>query len=173
MAKFYVDMQTPGKLNQNDYFTLRMTGQESNQIKLKVCSAGGKVLLERLREHLQRTTNDPNTAVRGTLAKSLVITEGRSSVFVGPKGKHHGTGVGRKTKAAGYHRPKTGMGVSHKRKHHGMTNAVSSQDVGYYLEYGTPRMSAEHWMETTIENCEDEVLDAMQNAWNEYVDSEG
>lgn len=173
MAKFNVSMQTPGKLHSNDYFDLEMDGEAANEVKLRVCKAGAVVLIEKLRAHLKATTDDPNTKVRGMLAKSLTATEGRSSVIVGPKGKHHGTGTGAKTRAAGYHRAKTGQGTSHLRKHHGMTNAVSAQDVGYYLEYGTPRMSAEHWMETTLENSEEEIVAAMEAEWNAYLDSKG
>lgn len=174
MAKFSVRMQTPGKSHANQYFTLSASGSDSsNEVKLKVCRAGAEVLITRLREHLEATTNDPNRKIKGTLARSLTATDGFSGVIVSPKGKHHGSGSGRKTRAAGYHRAKTGQGTSHLRKHHGMTKAVSATDVGYYLEYGTPRMSAEHWMETTLEKAEDEIVEAMEAEWNAYLDSQG
>lgn len=175
MANFTFELQASGKDMANQYFTLDlMEPGAAAEIREKVCMAGARVLIEKLQEYLQQNTNDPNRRVKGTLAKSLTATVFEDgSVIVGPKGKHHGTGVGRKTRAEGYHRPKTGQGTSHLRKHHGLTNAVSAVDVGYYLEYGTPRMSAEHWMETTLEQNEDEVLAAMQAAWNEYLESKG
>lgn len=169
MAKFNVSMQTPGKLHSNDYFDLEMDGEAANEVKLRVCKAGAVVLIEKLRAHLKSTTEDRNENVRGTLANSLSIREGRDSVFVAPKGKHHG-----KNSEKLEHRPKTGEGKSHKRNHHGMSGtAVSAQDVGYYLEYGTPRMSAEHWMETTLEKSEEEIVAAMEAEWNAYLDSKG
>lgn len=175
MAKFTFELQTPGKDMANQYFTLDlMEPGAAAEIREKVCMAGARVLIEKLQEYLQQTTNDPNRSVKGTLAKSLTATVFKDgSVIVGPKGKHHGTGVGRKTKAAGYHRPKTGQGISKTRKHHGMTKAVSAVDVGYYLEYGRPGMAAEHWMENTLEQNENEVLAAMEAAWNDYLNSKG
>lgn len=175
MARFEFRMQTPGKEMADSYFTLEfMEPGAAAGVRESICMSGAQVLIEKLKEHLNRTTNDPNARVRGTLAESLTATVfSDGSVVVGPKGKHHGTGVGRKTRAEGYRRPKTGQGTSYKRKHHGMTKAVSAVDVGYYLEYGTPRMSAEHWMETTLEQSEDEVLDAMETAWDDYLKSKG
>lgn len=174
MAKMTVKMYTPGKDMANQYFTIDMSDADSKETSLKICRRGAELLLEKLKAHLEETTHDANAAVRGTLANSLKITESSSGTcFVGPSGKHHGKGSGLKTKAAGYHRPKTGQGASSKRKHHGMTDAVSAVDVGYYLEYGTPRMDAEHWMETTLENSEEEILAAMEQAWDEHLKSLG
>lgn len=176
MAKFKMNWYAEGTGGSNQYVSLSFL--ESNAGKsaaTTVCSAGADVLIPALQNYLEANTSDPNKAVRGTLAKSIkkkVYVES-GSVIVGPAGKHHGTGVGRKTREAGYHRPKTGQGTSHKRKHHGMSNAVSAQDVAYYLEYGTPRMSATHWMENVVEATEDEIYKAMEIAWDEYLKSKG
>jgi len=119
MAKFSVSMQTPGSDHADNYITLDVTGSGEKSIKTKVCVAGAEVLVERLRKHLAATTNDPNKAVKGTLAKSLRIREVSDFAIVEPHGKHHGKGSGPKTRAAGYRRAKTGQGTSHLRKRHG------------------------------------------------------
>lgn len=173
MAKFTVSIAAGGsKSHNNSYASLdvRDSAAAAN-IKKAVCVAGGEVLQQALRDHLERTTHDPNAAVRGTLARSITVRALSSSAIVSPTGKHHGAGTGPKTRAAGYHRAKRGQGTSHLRKRHGMSNATSAMDVGYYLEYGTPRMRGEHWMELTVERNEAAVQDAMEREWNKYVDS--
>lgn len=176
MAKFKVNAISEKMHGAKQYTSIRVSDQEiSKSASVKICLAGAEVLMQSLRDHLEATTNDPNESVRGQLAKSIKaeIYESSGSVIVGPTGKHHGKGTGPKTREAGYHRPKTGQGKSHKRKHHGMSSAVSAQDVGYYLEYGTPRMKAEHWMEKTLIECDDKVLEAMEDAFNDYLNSIG
>lgn len=142
--------------------------------KLKICLAGAEVLLRRLREFLRANTNDPNADVRGRLAESLTVqpNETTGSVFISPQGKHHGRSA-RRTRAEGYHRAKTGQGKAGRQGHHGMTAGVSARDVGYYLEYGTPRMAPLHWMETVCEQADDEVQAAMEKAWDDYLTSKG
>ena len=176
MAKFKVDYYSEKTGGAQQYASLGFFESDAGKdASIKVCLAGAEVLINALRNHLKQTTHDPNDEVRGQLARSIKakVYEAVGSVIVGPVGKHHGQGTGPKTREAGYHRPKTGQGKTGKRKHHGMTNAVSAQDVGYYLEYGTPRMKAEHWMETTMEQHEEEIFEAMENAWNEYLKSKG
>ena len=46
-------------------------------------------------------------------------------------------------------------------------------DVAYYLEYGTPRMAATHWMENAIELAQDEATEAMQEEWNKHMEECG
>lgn len=160
--------------DEQDYAVLSMSGDASKDAKLEILRAGAEVLVQRLREFLDANTNDPNAAVRGTLARSIQIVNRNDRVFVEPKGKHHGKKAAR-TRAEGYHRAKTGQGRgrSGAGKHHGMSSGVSAADVGYYLEYGTPRMSALHWMETVVEQSADEIEAAMQTAFDNYLESRG
>lgn len=124
------------------YETLRAPNEDvfTAEDKMRICRAGAAVLLQKLRDWLTANTSDPNAEVRGRLAASLKGKEYPEAGFiiVGPSGKHHGRKSTPRTRAAGYHRPKSGQGKSSKRSHHGMSGAVSAQDVGYYLEYGTP-----------------------------------
>lgn len=144
--------------------------------RLLICRRGAEVLIQRLREFLAANTFDKNARIRGRLAESLTAREFASigSVIVSPEGKHHGSYAKRK-RSEGYRRAKTGLGRgrSNKSLHHGMTGGVSAQDVGYYLEYGTPRMAPLHWMETVCEQSGDEVQAAMEQAFDEYLASKG
>lgn len=46
-------------------------------------------------------------------------------------------------------------------------------DVGYYLEFGTPRMAARHWMENANKEAEPDFDAAMAAAWNEHLNKIG
>lgn len=141
--------------------------------KLRVCMAGANVLIQHLRDFLTANTSDPNAAVRGTLANSLTAEPINASVFVQPKGKHHGKSS-RKKKGDGYHRPRKGQGTSAKRQgHHGMTAGTSARDVGFMLEFGTERTDALHWMQQTVEAHAEDVQDAMAEEFYKYLDELG
>lgn len=56
-----------------------------------------------------------------------------------------------------------------KRKKGG-TYANTNDEVGYVLEYGSPRIKPRHWMETGNEEGGDACTEAMQEAWNEHLD---
>ena len=159
------------------YETLRAPNEDvfTAEDKIRICRAGAAVLLQKLRDWLTANTSDPNADVRGRLAASLKGKEYPEAGFiiVGPSGKHHGRKSTPRTRAAGYHRPKSGQGKSSKRSHHGMSGAVSAQDVGYYLEYGAPRTEATHWMEETVENCESDVQDAMEKETTAVLQEKG
>ena len=169
MARFTCTM--PDLSSYTALETVLATGDKD--AKARICMAGARVLIHRLREFLEANTSDPNTAVRGRLADSLTAEPINGCVFVGPKGKHHGKSS-RRAKGSGYHRPKTGQGKSGKRQgHHGMTAGTSAADVGFMLEFGTERMDGIHWMETTVDAAGDEVVQAMAEEWNKILDELG
>lgn len=144
--------------------------------KLAVLRPGAELLLQRLRDFLEANTNDPNAEIRGRLAESLKAVENdvTGSIIVTPRGVHHGKKARRK-RSEGYRRAKTGQGRgrSSKSPHHGMTGGTAAVDVGYYLEYGTPRMAALHWMETVNEQSAEDVQASLEKAWDEYLTSLG
>lgn len=178
MAKFRVYCETTRSDEETKWETHTSIKTEadglSDERKLAICRAGAEVLLRRLREYLEANTHDPNRAVRGRLAESLGILNLGSFCHVEPLGKHHGS-YAKRTRAEGYRRAKTGQGKgrSNKSAHHGLSSGISAMDVGYYLEYGTPRMAATHWMENTVEASEEEVLAAMQDEFNRQLDEMG
>lgn len=131
----------------------------------KIVLAGAEVVKKVQKEYL-----DVHHSKSGKLSGSIQINFlCPREAYVQPAGKHHGSYSSTK----GTHRPKTGQGTSHKRRHHRLSKGVSSVDVGYYLEHGTPRMPAYHWMENANKEAEPECHAAMYAAWNEYVSSCG
>lgn len=102
----------------------------------------------------------------GDLAKSVTIErqdgEDGSYAHISLKGKHSGSSTGRRHKRVkGSHRRSSG-------KYSG-TNA----EIGYILEYGSPRIQATHWMETTNEENADEVMSIMEGSWDDLLASKG
>ena len=74
-------------------------------------------------------------------------------VAITPKGKRKGAYTGQR------------------KTHGGGTYQGTNAEVAYVLEYGTPRMAATHWMETTNEEAGDEVVAAEAAVWDEYLKS--
>lgn len=153
-------------------FDHALTGQDA----VNILRPAANQLLYRYREFLEANTNDPNAELRGKLAESLQLTEYAFAhdgyISISPQGIHHGKKARRK-RSEGYRRAKTGQGRGRKSTHHGYTSATSARDVGYYLEYGTPRMAALHWMETVNEQADDEIQPMIEEAWDQYLTSLG
>jgi hypothetical protein len=49
----------------------------------------------------------------------------------------------------------------------------TNAEIGYILEYGSPRIAATHWMETTNEEAADEVIAVEESAWNDLITKKG
>lgn len=124
-----------------------------------IVDAGAAVFVDAQQEYLHQHHGGGT----GALAESIEARPAsRGVAIIGPRGKHHG----KSTSTKGTHRSRTGSGASHRRKHHGMAHGSSNADVGYYLEYGTPRMPAAHWMETANEAAAEEAHAAMEKEWD-------
>ena len=97
----------------------------------------------------------------GTLADSFQLTRRDSeegvAVHIGPKGKHPGSGRG-------------------KRKKKGRSSGKYSgtnEEIAYILEYGSPRIQASHWMENTNEEADDELTAIMEEGWDRLISQKG
>lgn len=130
----------------------------TDEDKMSVIMPAARLLVQRQREKIlslftQRT---------GDLADSLTIQEksdddgAYARIYL--KGKHRGSSTGKRKR-------KDGKGGG---KYSG-TNA----EVGYVLEYGSPRIAARHWMESANEEAEDEVVSVQQEAWNGMITKKG
>lgn len=133
----------------------------SDDVKYSILEAGAEVVRKVQQEVIRRLgLIDP---VAPQLINSLTIARKKGSdevcVRLYPKGKRKGE------KKLGKRMKKTGSGRRSSGSYAG-TNA----EVGYYLEYGTPRIPAKHWMETANEEAEDAFLAAEQDAWNKHLD---
>ena len=126
--------------------------------KMSVIMPAAKLLLQRQKEKIeaifiQRT---------GDLAKSLTIKEkmdGDSpTAVIYLKGKHKGSGTGKRKRKDGRSNGK-----------YSGTNA----EVGYILNYGSPRIAATHWLDNANDEAEEEVMETMQAAWDDVLESKG
>lgn len=129
----------------------------TDEERMSVIMPGARLLLERQRAKIlslfKRRT--------GALADSLDIQErsDENGVYahIYLKGKHPGSGRGKRLK---------------KGKSAGKYSGTNAE-VGYILEYGSPRIAASHWMETANEESADDVAAAQQESWNELLDKKG
>lgn len=125
--------------------------------KMSVIMPSARLLLERQRAKIlalfKRRT--------GALADSLDIQERSDDdgayAHIYLKGKHPGSGRGKRLK---------------KGKSAGKYSGTNAE-IGYTLEYGSPRIAASHWMETTNEESADDVAAAQQKSWNDLLDKKG
>ena len=130
----------------------------TDEDKMGIIMPAARLLLEKQRDMIKRLF----TQRTGDLADSLAIQEKSdddgvyANIYL--KGKHRGSGTGKR-----------------KRKN-GRSNgrySGSNAEVGYILNYGSPRIAATHWLENANEEAEAEVVDTMQDAWNDLLDTKG
>lgn len=129
----------------------------TDEDKMSVIMPAAKLLLQRQREKIESLF----TQRTGDLANSLTIEEknGDDGVFayIFPKGKHRGSSTGKR---------------NGKRRSNGKYSGTNAE-VAYILEYGSPRISATHWLENANEEAEGEVIAAQQEAWNDLLTKKG
>lgn len=131
--------------------------QLSDDERLSVIMPGAEVLVE----HQRNNVVSFFTQRSGELAKSLSIREkhddsgGYANIYL--KGKHPGSFTGKRRG---------------KRRSNGKYSGTNAE-VGYILEYGSPRIAATHWMENANEEAAAEVVNAQQEAWDELMQKKG
>ena len=130
----------------------------SDQDRLGIIMAGANVLVTRQKEKIVQMFRQRT----GKLADSIKIKvkdDGSGSyAYISPEGKHPGSGTGRR------------------KRRNGRSNGKysgSNAEVAYILNYGSPRISATHWLENANEEAEDEVMENMQAAWDNVLDTKG
>ena len=110
----------------------------------------------------------------GSLAESIqVIESGRdrpymdlseASIYVGPKGRRKKGSQTRKSRAGSPNK---------KYAKHNRSVAAKNEDVAYYLEYGSPRIAATHWLENTNERVAEDIQDMIENEFTELLRKKG
>lgn len=129
----------------------------TDEDKMSVIMPAAKLLLQRQREKIESLF----TQRTGDLANSLTIEEknGDDGVFayIFPKGKHRGSSTGKR---------------KGKRRSNGKYSGTNAE-VAYILEYGSPRISATHWLENANEEAESDVIAAQKEAWNDLLTKKG
>lgn len=121
-------------------------------------SAGAEAVLEYLRRYLHAHHHRT-----GELEKSLRAELIGDTALVGPRGNISSRGKRKILQRV------AGSGGMKRSKHHGDAGGITYPELGFLLEFGTPRMKATHWMENANEQSEDEVTAAMFRAWDEHL----
>ena len=131
--------------------------QLSDEDKMSVIMPAAKLLVERQRQMIERLFRKRT----GDLVNSLTIQqksdEDGAYAHIYLKGKHRGSSTGKRRG---------------KRRSNGRYSGTNAE-VGYILEYGSPRIAARHWMENANEEAEDEVVATEQAAWDELLTQKG
>lgn len=109
----------------------------------------------------------------GELADSIEIEDdayirtGEVSIRIAPYGKHG------KSKRKRKSRKGSSDAKYAKHNRNPKANALSNQELAYYLEYGTPRIAARHWQETTNEAVADEIQSMIEAEFDELLKRKG
>lgn len=143
-----------------DYLSAKFEqlAQFDDEDKLSIIMPAAEFLLQRQVEAIKSIFVQRS----GALAKSLKITkktgEDGAYAHIAPSGKHPGSSTGKRKRKDGRSNGK-----------YSGTNA----EVGYILEYGSPRIAARHWMETANEDAEEELISIQQDAFDKLLESKG
>lgn len=126
----------------------------------------------RLKELYQQTIRRTFKQRTGSLAESIDIednTIGRNyaSVIVKPFGTHKGGLYTRNSRAG----PAGRRYAKHNRRP--STKKLKNEELAYLLEYGTPRISATHWMENTNEQVADEIQRMIEEEFDKLLQKKG
>lgn len=131
--------------------------QLSDEERMSVIMPGAEVVAEHQRGKIRSLFKQRTEA----LADSITIRQksdddgAYANIFL--KGKHPGSSTGKRRG---------------KRRSNGKYSGTNAE-VGYILEYGSPRIAATHWMETANEDAAAEVASAQQEAWNDLMKEKG
>lgn len=130
-----------------------------------------RAVVEYLNAHHHRTGELADSIVLNELPsfESIIVEPGAKENRVTARTKHEGTRTW-KRKTYKIH-GRSGHNKSRADSHHGPGNTV--MDIGFYLEYGTTRTPAAHWLENSLKLAEDEFHAEMSQAWDEYLQSKG
>lgn len=141
-------------------------------------------LLSVLRPAAERLADSYRTTIlrrfkrrTGSLADSIELTEfgldrgymdlSEAGISVGPKGTHQGS-----KRAARSRKGAVGRKYSkHNRK--AKATRMSNAELAYLLEFGTPRITATHWMENTNEAVSEEIQQMIEVGFNKLLEEKG
>lgn len=130
--------------------SLEQLATTPEETQYSILEAGASALIPRWKETLQsmKRTGQLIESIKAARKKGETLI-----VAITPKGKRKGAYTGQR------------------KTHGGGTYQGTNAEVAYVLEYGTPRMAATHWMETTNEEASDEVVAAEAAVWDDYLKS--
>lgn len=128
--------------------SLEQLATTPEETQYSILEAGASALIPRWKETLQsmKRTGQLIESIKAARKKGETLI-----VAITPKGKRKGAYTGQR------------------KTHGGGTYQGTNAEVAYLLEYGTPRMAATHWMESTNEEASDEVVAAEAAVWDDYL----
>lgn len=128
--------------------SLEQLATTPEETQYSILEAGASALIPRWKETLQsmKRTGQLIESIKAARKKGETLI-----VAITPKEKRKGAYTGQR------------------KTHGGGTYQGTNAEVAYVLEYGTPRMAATHWMETTNEEAGDEVVAAEAAVWDDYL----
>lgn len=126
----------------------------------------------RLKEHFRNAIVKRFKQRTGSLADSIDFEEDYLagsfvSFMVKPFGKHK---TGKRTRKSRAGSP-LAKGAKHNRSV--KSSSISNMELGYLLEYGTPRIQATHWMETANEEIAEELQTMIDENFTELLKKKG
>lgn len=143
-----------------DYISakLEQLAQIDDDDKMSVIRPAAEFLKQKHQEAIRTVFKQRS----GALAESITVQEKSDDdgayAHITPRGKHPGSSTGKRKRKDG-----------RSNGRYSGTNA----EVAYILEYGSPRIRATHWLETTNEEAADEVVGLQQEAWNKLITEKG
>ena len=126
----------------------------------------------KLVEYYKQTIRKLFNQRTGSLAESIDFDDNTTGKYafitVKPFGTHKGGKRTRKSRAG----PAGSKNAKHNRKP--STKAITNAELGYLLEYGTPRISpGYHWMENTNEEVADEIQGMIEDEYTKLLKRKG
>lgn len=129
----------------------------SDEDKMSVIMPAAKLLAERQKQKIltrfKKRTGDLSNSI--TIQQKSDQDGAYAHIYL--KGKHRGSSVGRRLK---------------KGRSSGKYSGTNSE-IGYILNYGSPRIAATHWLEEANEEASEEVTEVQQEAWNDLMEKKG
>lgn len=136
-------------------------GQLSDDQIWGIIEPGAQLLKTRMQEVISRMFRQ----ISGSLRESIEIEHkiGKAGVvyaLVGPNQKKH---------------PKSSTGRRKQRRQGGGggSYAGTNAEVGWILEYGSARITGRHWMETAVDEVEEELYQTLEQGFNDAIEAAG
>lgn len=138
--------------------SLQQLASLSDEERFSIIEPSAELLRDKLVEKIRSLFTQRSGALADSITARRRNPGGETVVNIYLKGKHPGSSTGRR-----------------KRKNGRSNGAYSgtNAEVGYILEYGSPRIKAKHWMETINEEQADAIQASQEAQWDRLLQSKG
>lgn len=137
-------------------------GQLSDDQIWAIIEPGAELLKNKMQEVILRMFRQ----ISGSLHNSIEIKQkidkaGVISALVGPNQKKHPNSSKAKRRR------------NIEKDSGGGSYAGTNAEVGWILEYGSARIDGYHWMETSVDEVEEELYQTLEQGFNEAIEAAG